>query len=96
MIPFEFKAQLWQYSGKSGWHFLNIPTKISLEIRSMFKSEEEGWGRLKTKATINEVSWDTAIWFNSEGNMYLLPVKTEIRKKAQLKAGDNLSIRIEF
>ncbi len=96
MIPFQFEAQLWKYSGKSGWHFLNIPTEISKEIRSMFKSEEEGWGRLKTKATIHTFSWDTSIWFSSKDNMYLLPVKSEIRKKAQLRTGDILLTRIEF
>jgi hypothetical protein len=96
MVPFEFEAKLWQYTSKGGWYFLSIPPHISMEIRSIFKSEEEGWGRLKTKATIHTFSWDTSIWFSSKDKMYLLPVKSEIRKKAQLIAGDIHLTKIEF
>jgi hypothetical protein len=96
MIPFEFEAELWQYTGKGGWYFLSIPTHISLEIRSIFKTQEEGWGRLKTTATIHEVSWETAIWFSSKDNTYLLPVKSEIRKRAQIKVGDIVIVRTSF
>ena len=96
MIPFEFEAKLWQYTGKGGWYFLSIPANISLEIRSIFTTQEEGWGRLKTTATIHEVSWETSIWFSSKDNMYLLPVKTDIRKRTRIKAGDLVTVRTSF
>jgi hypothetical protein len=96
MIPFEFEAPLWQYAGKGGWHFLSIPANISLEIRSIFKNQEEGWGRLKTTATIHDISWETAIWYSAKDNMYLLPVKTDIRKRTQIKVGDIVMVRTSF
>jgi hypothetical protein len=96
MIPFEFEAPLWQHAGKGGWHFLSIPSNISLEIRSIFKTQEEGWGRLKTTATIHALSWETAIWFSAKDNMYLLPVKTDIRKRTQIKVGDIVMVRTSF
>ena len=96
MITFEFEAELWQYTGKGGWYFLSIPSNISLNIRSIFKNQEEGWGRLKTTATIHVLSWETAIWFSSKDNTYLLPVKTDIRKRAQIKVGDIVIVRTSF
>ena len=80
-VKYEFNAKPWQYAGKSAWIFVTIPQKLSKEIRGHFKSEEEGWGRLKTTAQIGNSEWKTAIWFDSKTDAYLLPLKAEIRKK---------------
>jgi len=81
---FEFTAVTWQYDGPGGWCFVSLPKGISTKIRKQFKSEEEGWGRLKAKAQIGNTSWDTAIWFDSKSEVYLLPLKAEVRKKEKI------------
>ncbi|MFN8415080.1 MAG: DUF1905 domain-containing protein [Cytophagaceae bacterium] len=81
---FEFTAVVWQYDGPGGWCFVSLPKGMSTTIRKYFKSEEEGWGRLKAKATIGNTTWDTAIWFDSKSDGYLLPLKAEVRKKEKL------------
>lgn len=83
-IKYTFTAKPWQYTGTSGWHFISLPGKLSKEIRSALKSEEEGWGRLKVTAKIGNSEWKTAIWFDTKMNTYLLPLKAEIRKKENL------------
>jgi len=80
-IKYEFNAKPWQYVGKGGWIFVTLPLELSKEIRSNFKSEEEGWGRLKTTVQIGKSEWKSAIWFDSKSDAYLLPLKAEIRKK---------------
>jgi hypothetical protein len=80
-IKYEFVAKIWQHSGQSGWYFVSLPTEISIEIRENLKWQEEGWGRLKATAQIENSQWETAIWFDSKHNTYLLPIKAEIRKK---------------
>ena len=89
-IKYEFTAKVWQYAGKSGWHFVSLPQKIAKEIRDNLKSEEEGWGRLKAIAKIGKTDWKTAIWFDTKMNTYLLPLKVEIRKKENLKTNNNI------
>ena len=51
---------------------------------------------MKATATIKEIKWDTAIWFDTKMNTYLLPVKSEIRKKACLKLDDVIPVSISI
>lgn len=94
-IPFEFVARVWQHSGTpGGWYFVSLPQKMSGEIRYLFKEREEGWGRLKIRANIKDTEWETALWFDIKQNTYLLPLKTEIRRRKNISAGDQIKINI--
>jgi Domain of unknown function (DUF1905) len=95
-IPFDFEANLWKAGGNSGWHFVSLPIALSQEIRHLFQKEEEGWGRLPVLACINDHEWETAIWFDTKNNRYLLPLKSEIRKKKNIQVGDTLFIRLKI
>ena len=93
-IKFEFTAALWKHSGQGGWHFVSLPKELSKEIRAHLQWQEEGWGRMKTLAVINDLEWETAIWFDSKLDTYLLPIKAHIRKKANLMVDDEVSIHL--
>ena len=93
-IRFDFSAQVWISPGMGGWVFVSLPKELAQEIRQHLGSLEEGWGRMKATAQIGELSWDTAIWFDKKQNTYLLPLKAEIRKKAQVNLGDTISLSI--
>ncbi len=83
-VKYSFSEKAWQHASPGGWYFVSLPKEISDEIRSLFKSEEEGWGRLKAVAKIGNTEWNTAIWFDSKKETYLLPLKAEIRKKENI------------
>jgi len=70
-----------------GWHFVSLPKKMAKEIRSLLRSEEQGWGRLTATARIGKTEWKTAIWFDTKQDTYLLPVKGDVRKAEGLVAG---------
>lgn len=94
-LKYEFEAKIWQYaSPNGGWYFVSLPVYVAAEIRDILKSEEEGWGRLKAKAKINNTEWDTAIWFDSKAKTYILPLKAEIRKKEKLETDNKIKIII--
>ncbi|WP_420573072.1 DUF1905 domain-containing protein [Kordia sp.] len=95
-IKYEFSGKLWKDESSGGWVFISIPKNISKEIRENLKWQEEGWGRMKASATIKEIKWDTAIWFDTKMNTYLLPVKSEIRKKASLNLNDEIIVNISI
>lgn len=86
-IPFHFEGEIWQHQGPGGWFFVSLPPELSQEIRSLFKSNEEGWGRLPVLAKTGDYEWKTAIWFDSKKNTYLLPIKAEIRIKNKIAKG---------
>lgn len=89
-IKYEFSAKVWQHSAPNGWHFVSLPIKMATEIRENLKWQEEGWGRLKATAKIGNSQWDTAIWFDTKHNTYLLPLKSLIREKEKIEAGKDV------
>lgn len=93
-IRYEFSAEVWQYQSPGGWYFISMPKDLAKEIRDNLKWQEEGWGRLKASAQIGNTNWDTAIWFDTKQNSYLLPLKAEVRKKEKLAAGQNIKATI--
>ncbi|MFP2997769.1 DUF1905 domain-containing protein [Spongiivirga sp. MCCC 1A20706] len=93
-VPYQFSATVWQHSPNGGWWFVSLPKPISTEIRNLFKKEEEGWGRLKVTALIGKTEWNTAVWFDSKANTYLLPLKAEIRKKESILINKEISAKI--
>jgi len=91
-IRYEFAATVWQYSLAGGWHFVSLPTDIAKEIRAHLGWQEEGGGRLKARAKIGNSEWDTAIWFDTKQKTYLLPLKSIIRKKEKIHAGQAINV----
>jgi hypothetical protein len=87
-IPYAFEAHPWRYSGQAGWYFVSLPASISLEIRSLLGWQEEGWGRLKVRARVGQTAWDTAIWYDTKAQTYLLPLKASVRKAEGLTASE--------
>lgn len=94
LVKYEFLANMWQHQSPGGWYFVSLPKSLSKEIRELFKWQEEGWGRLKAKSKIGNSEWDTAIWFDTKKNAYLLPIKAAIRKKEKLDIAHDLTITI--
>ena len=93
-IKYQFSAKLWRDNPVNGWYFTTIPKDYSKEIRDNLQWQEEGWGRMKATAIINDLAWNTSIWFDTKSKCYILPVKSEIRKKLSLKEDDLLMISI--
>ena len=93
-IKYEFSTKMWKHSAPGSWHLISLPKNISKEIRENLKWQEEGWGRMKAVAKVGQFDWETAIWFDTKMNTYILPVKVEIRKKANLVISKKFNIEI--
>lgn len=93
-IEYQFKANMWKHKAEGGWYFISIPQEYSEEIRTNLQWQEEGWGRMKADAIINDFSWNTSIWFDSKLKLYILPVKAEVRKKLALTEEKELSVTV--
>lgn len=96
-MKYEFTAKVWNYSstvGTGGWHISCLPKEMSKEIRENLGFLEEGWGRLKMTAKTDNTQWETAIWFDTKLDTYLLPLKAEIRKKEKITTDKEIEIMI--
>lgn len=93
-MQYNFTSELWRSSGDGGWYFLTVPADYTIEIRNHLKWAEEGWGRLKVRASIDGYTWDTAVWFDTARNSYLLPVKAQVRKLKSLDTVQPIAVTL--
>jgi hypothetical protein len=89
-------APLWLWSGENGsWHFVTIPGDQSDEIRVHCFAVRRGFRSARVSATINGVAWRTSVFPQKSGG-YILPVKAEIRRRANITAGDEVTVSLEL
>ena len=88
---------LWIWKGHSAgrWYFLTIPEEQSDEIRATAFGSPRGFGSVRVEASVRGVTWRTSVFpLNSGG--YLLPVKAAVRKRAELTAGDEVTVELKL
>jgi hypothetical protein len=84
-------APLWVWSGgKGNWHFVTVPPEQSAEIRAEGLADRRGFGSVRVEAEINGVRWRTSVFPQKSGG-YILPVKAEVRRRADVAAGDEVT-----
>ena len=86
---------IWRSEAAGRWYFVTVPEEHSAEIKAHAFESPRGFGSVKVEAGIGGVSWRTSVFpLNSGG--YLLPLKAEVRRKAQIGAGDEVEVRLEL
>jgi hypothetical protein len=89
-------APMWLWTGEGGsWHFITVPEEQSAEIRAAAFEGPRGFGSVKVEARIHGVSWRTSVFPQKSGG-YILPVKADVRRKAGIAAGDEVTATIEL
>ncbi|MDX1975205.1 MAG: DUF1905 domain-containing protein [Rickettsiales bacterium] len=94
MSGHSFKANIWLYQGKAAWHFVTLPKAISQEIRVLSFDKKAAWGSVRVSVTIGSTSWKTSIFPDTKAGAYLLPIKSDVRKKEKITSGDTVKISI--
>ena len=97
-------APIWLWSGGQGsWHFLTVPQENATEIRAhAFSNSRRGFGSVRVAATINPstrsgqaVTWRTSVFPQKTGG-YILPIKADVRRRAGVSAGDEVTVTIDY
>jgi hypothetical protein len=86
MTRVRFRAALWRYPGKGGWHFVTVPPRCA-------PSHHLAWGRSPVTATVNGVTWKTSAWRGKDGRV-LLPLPKAVR--GSLREGDQVRVTLAF
>jgi len=92
-----FTSLLWIWKGEAAgrWYFVTVPEEQSAEIKAHAFGSPRGFGSARVEATIADVSWRTSVFpLNSGG--YVLPIKAEVRKRADIGAGDEVTVRLKL
>ena len=89
-------APLWLWSGEGGsWHFITVPEEQAGRFRAESLARRGGFGSVRVAVTIGDVSWRTSIFPQKSGG-YILPVKKEVRSRAGIAAGDDVTVTLEL
>jgi hypothetical protein len=89
-------AQLWLWTGESAsWHFITVPEDLACEFRAQSLAQRGGFGSVRVEATIDDVTWRTSVFPQKSGG-YILPVKAEVRRRANIAAGDDVMLTLEL
>ena len=89
-------APVWLWSGGQGsWHFLTVPEEEAMEIRAQSLGTRRGFGSVRVEATIAGVSWRTSVFPQKSGG-YILPIKADVRRRAGISAGDDVTVELEL
>ncbi len=95
MIAFTSLLWIWRGEEAGRWYFVTVPDGISGEIKAHGFETPRGFGSVRVEARIGDVAWRTSVFpLNSGG--YVLPIKAEIRKRAAIGAGDEVSVRLKL
>jgi hypothetical protein len=89
-------AAVWLWTGDNGsWHFVTVPEEQSDEIRAHCLATMRGFKSARVEATIADVVWRTSVFPMKSGG-YFLPVKAEVRRRAGIAAGDEVTVSLEL
>lgn len=90
----EFSGEIWFWRGPAPWFFVTVPEMQSLEIKAIANAVTYGWGVIPVHVTIGETQWTTSLF--PKDTLYLVPIRADIRKAAQVDEGDTVTIRLKI
>ncbi len=96
LITYQIEGKVWKVDGPAGWYFLSMEKSLSRHIRKEFFNSEEGWGRLKATLSLRKSNWNSAIWFDTKLECYLVPIKKEIRKIEGITDGTLIRLQVHL
>lgn len=94
MIRLTAPLQYWS-NGEGGSHFMLVPADTSLEIRAHGAMNPRGFGSVRVECAIGEIVWRTSVFPQKSGG-YFLPVKIDVCRRANLTAGDDVTVELEL
>ena len=83
-----------EWRGPAPFYFLPVPIKESAQIKSIASSITYGWGVVYTHATIGSKTWKTTLM--PKDDLYLLPIKNEIRLGLKLQMLQSIKATLDF
>ncbi len=89
-----FKGKIWYWKGPAPHHFVTVPEKQCEDLKMAAKLVTYGWGMIPVNAQIGKTKWGTSL-FPKDG-AYIVPVKTLVQKKENLKEGDTVTVALSI
>ncbi len=93
-MELEFNGVIWYWRGPAPWYFVTVPFEQSADLKAASKLVTYGWGMIPVVASIGQTKWKTSLF--PKDNLYVMPIKTDVRKAENLQENDKVTIRLEL
>lgn len=93
-MDIEFSGEIWFWRGPAPWYFVTVPQNDSHAIKAIANLVTYGWGVIPANITIGDTQWKTSLFPKDE--LYLVPIRADIRKAENLAEGDLVTIRLQI
>jgi hypothetical protein len=90
--PFTFEASVIYWRGPAPFFYAPLPPEDAARIRQLSKAVTYGWGMIPVEVTIGDVIFTTSLFPKDE--TYHLPLKTAVRRRTNITAGDLVSVEM--
>ncbi|GAA3898056.1 hypothetical protein GCM10023084_58210 [Streptomyces lacrimifluminis] len=87
-----FSGRVVEWRGPSPYYFVPVPDEESADIREVAAMVTYGWGVIPVEVQIGAVVFQTSLFPRNGG--YLLPLKVAVRKRSDLVAGDDVTVKM--
>jgi hypothetical protein len=88
---------LWLWNAEKGsWHFVTVPDSEAAEIRALSFAGGGGFGSVRVEALVGDIRWRTSLFPVKRTGEYLLPVKADVRRRAGISAGHQVTVVLEL
>ncbi|HVN01888.1 MAG TPA: DUF1905 domain-containing protein [Caulobacteraceae bacterium] len=90
ILEVRFETDVIYWRGPSPFFYAPIPAEHVEALRRAARLVSYGWGMIPVEARIGDVAFKTALFPKDE--TYLLPLKTVVRRKTDITAGDRVTV----
>ena len=93
-MDLEFTGEIIYWRGPAPFHFVTVPEEESAAIEAVSPLVTYGWGAIPVKAHIGRTDFTTSLF--PRGELYLVPIKTAVRRAEKLMLGDEVTVRLHL
>ena len=87
-----FSGNVIEWRGPAPYYFVPVPDEQSADIHEVATQASYGWGVIPVEARVGGNAFTTSLFPKDE--TYLLPLKTAVRRKTDITAGDRIAVEM--
>jgi Domain of unknown function (DUF1905) len=93
-MDLEFSGEIIHWRGPAPFHFVEVPDEQSAAIEAVSAIVTYGWGAIPVKARVGGTDFKTSLF--PRGDLYLVPIKQQVRKAEHLALGDRVTVQLRL
>jgi hypothetical protein len=92
-MEIEFDGTIWFWRGPAPWFFVTVPAEQSRDLKAISSLATYGWGVIPVQVQIGSTRWETSLF--PKDDLYLVPIRANVRRAENLDEGDTVTVRLE-